>query len=49
MSGQQIKLMNALKAKHKLSDEEEELLQELEYEYSEKEDVIVKFLQQIED
>lgn len=49
MSEKKLKLMNALKAKNKLTEEEEELLQELESEFIEKEDIIVEFLQEIDE
>lgn len=49
MSEKQLKLMNALRAQNRLTDEEEELLQELESEFIEKEDIIVEFLQEIDE
>lgn len=49
MSEKQIKQLNALRAKHKLTEQEEELLQELEMEYVEREDIMTEFLSQIED
>lgn len=49
MTEKQIKQMNALRAKNRLTEEEEELLQELEMEYIEKEDIIIDFLDTIED
>ena len=49
MTEKQIKQMNALRAKNRLTEEEEELLQELEMEYIEKEDIIIDCLDTIED
>ena len=49
MSEKQLKLMNALRAQNRLTEEEEDLLKELESEFIEKEDIIVEFLQEIDE